>query len=270
MTKVWDRRSTFFINVLEKTFWPVIRCLFRIEAHGVEQLTQENSSLLFISNHNSGALIESFSALMLLRKYHNRAVFGFTHPSIFKVPIIKNYFEALGAVPATYDVAEDVFKHDQSLMIFPGGNEQALRPVWKYKENSFRHSHGWAKIAKANSVKVIPVTFKYTHFINPIFLSGNLISKILILPMLLKLRIASISLGQILTGVLLYCLCSHLEMQPWISGIIAYLGFILTPIIPILPVKVSVTFHKSINVTSELNQDELEDKMKSIMDSIYT
>jgi 1-acyl-sn-glycerol-3-phosphate acyltransferase len=270
MTKVWDRRSTIFISVLEKTFWPFIRCLFRIETHGVEQLTQENCSLLFISNHNSGALIESFSALMLLKTYHNRAVFGFTHPSIFKVPLIKNYFEALGAVPATYDVAAEIFNHDQSLMIFPGGNEQALRPVWKYKENSFRQSHGWAKIAKTNSVKVVPVTFKNTHFINPILLSGNVISKILILPMLLKLRIASISIGQIVSGILIYYFCSHLGMSTLLSGIIAYLGFILTPIIPILPVKVSVTFHQSIEVKAETNQEELENKVKSIMDSIYT
>lgn len=266
--KNWNRRSDAFINFLYRAAWPVIKKVLCIHIAGTEYLTQANQPLLFISNHNSGALIESFSALMILKDHHPRKVFGFTHPSIFKIPIISHYFLAVGAVPATYEVAKEILSEQHSLLIFPGGNSQALRSIWKYKENHFRYSQGWAKIAIENKVPVVPVTFRNTHFINPILLSGSWISKILILPALLKIKVTSISLAQILMASLVYWLCTSLNIYSLLTFILTYLVFILSPLTPILPAKVFITFHAPIE-TLKISRDKLEKEVNEIMDRIY-
>ena len=269
MKEVWNKRQPAIINFLFRITWPVIKSIFRIEVHGVEHLTQAPSNVLFVANHNSGALIESFSALMVLKEEKREPVFGFTHPSIFKVPIVKQYFEVVGAVPATYLVAKDVFDHNFSLMIFPGGNSQALRSVWDYRENDFRNVHGWAKIAQENKVAVVPITFKNTHFINPILLSGNWVSKLLILPWILGLKKASISLGQILSALLIFILLNEFGLHNYISLLLSYITFNLTPIIPIIPIKVVLRFHAPLLYKQERTQEELEDKVQLIMSNIY-
>lgn len=216
--------------------------------------------ILYISNHNVGALLESHSSLFIINKITNpKFVFGFTHPSIFRIPLIKQYFELIGAVPATYEIAEQVFKSGNSLMIFPGGNSQALRPIFEYKNNSFRNSHGWAKIAKENNIDVIPITFKGSHFLNPILISSQWVSKLLILPWFLGMKVASISLAQILFAILTFRLTN--------SYVLTYIVFILSPISIILPYPVTMKIHKIIS--NNLSQDEIENKVNKVMDDIY-
>jgi 1-acyl-sn-glycerol-3-phosphate acyltransferase len=248
------------IKILEHSLWPIIRFVFRIKVINIQNVPKDRP-LIFISNHNSGALVESHSILFILREYlgSKKSIFGFTHPSLFKIPINKEYFEAIGAIEATYENAKDVLIDGNSLMIFPGGNRQALRSIWKYKENHFRDSHGWAKIAKKNAVDCLPITFKYSHFINPIFISNEWISKILILPWLLGVKVASISLAQILY--------SSLAFYFFHSYLLSYLIFVLSPIALILPIGIEVQFYPAISHL--LSQDEIEDEVKKIMDNIY-
>jgi 1-acyl-sn-glycerol-3-phosphate acyltransferase len=180
---------------------------------------------------------------------------------------IKHYFEWLGAVPATYEVADAVFKKGDSLMIFPGGNKQALRSIWEFKNNQFDDSHGWAKIACLHNVPVVPITFKNSHFVNPIFMSGEWVSKLLVIPWLIGLKTTSISLGQILLATLsFYLLKNHSPLL--LNVIVAYIVFIFTPLALVIPFPITMKIHPVI--LPESNQQLLEDKMSKIMSKIYS
>ena len=181
MTDLLKKRKASLIQFLYVGIWPIIRNVFQFKVEGLDRIP-ENGPFLFVSNHNIGALLESHSTLFILKEKlpKGRFVYGFTHPSIFKISGIKHYFEWIGAVPATYKVADQVFREGHSLMIFPGGNRQALRSIWNYRDNHFRWSHGWAKIAIDHKVPVIPITFNGSHFVNPVIMSGEWVSKILI------------------------------------------------------------------------------------------
>lgn len=265
----YDKRSPTLINTLRRTLWPLIRLIFRMKIEGLENVP-DKGPLLFISNHNVGALLESHSSLFILqKKIPQSIIYGFTHPSIFKVAGIKHYFEWIGAVPATYEVAESVFKNGDSLMIFPGGNRQALRTIWDYKKNQFEYSHGWAKIARTHKVPVVPITFKGSHFVNPILLSGEWISKILILPWVLGLKWTSISLGQIFLALLTFLLLKN--HTPLVLNIIlTYFVFIFTPLVLLIPFPVKMRIHPPLDPSSFQSQEELEKKMSEIMSGIYS
>ena len=225
---------------------------------------------LYVSNHNIGALIESHGLLFEAEEKFQggHIIWGFTHPSIFRVAGIKHYFEWVGAVPATYDVAREVFASGDSLLIFPGGNQQALRSVFDYKKNAFRDSHGWAKIAKENKVDVVPVTFKGSHFVNPVLFQSKLLSKILVFPWLVGLKYLSVSVAQIIiTALLVWGLVSY-DISWWVIVPLAVATFSLTSLTIIFPSKIQMTLHSRI-ATENLNQDELEDRVAAIMNQIY-
>lgn len=267
-TYPWNRRLPVVVRGLKGLLWPLIQLIFRMEIKGLEELQARPT--LYVSNHNIGALIESHGLLFEAEnKFHgNHVIWGFTHPSIFRVAGVKHYFEWVGAVPATYDVAREVFASGDSLLIFPGGNQQALRSVFDYKKNSFRESHGWAKIAKENKVDVVAVTFKGSHFVNPVLFQSKLLSKLLIFPWLVGLKYLSVSVAQILTTALLIygLLCFNISW--WIIAPLAIVTFALTSLTIIFPSKIYMTLHPRI-VTENITQDELEDKVAGIMNRIY-
>lgn len=264
----FNKRLPILIKTLKGFFKPFLLWFFGFEVKGVENLTSQKT--LYISNHNIGALIESHALLFELddKVGSEHIVFGFTHPSIFKIWGIKHYFEWLGSVPATYEVAKEVFKSGHSLLIFPGGNKQALRPIWKYKDNSFRDNHGWAKIALSNGVDVVPITYKGSHFVNPVLFQSEWLSKIMIFPWLCGLKWISVSLGQLIVSGGAFWGMHIMHVPLFINIPIVIVLFSLTSLMIVFPSKITMTIHPRLNI-NEHSQELLEDKLKSIMDNIY-
>ena len=271
MNHILEKRRLIFIKGLETLVWPLFKYIYQIKVDGLENIPL-TTPLLFISNHNIGALLESHSCLFILQeKLGTRStIYGFTHPSIFKVPGIRHYFEWIGGVPATYDIANEVFKNGHSLMIFPGGNRQALRSIWNYRDNHFRWSHGWAKIALQHNVPIVPITFKGSHFVNPVLLSGEWVSRILILPWLLGLKWTSISLGQIFCTLLTFYFLKILNIPVSINILISYLVFVFTSLALVFPYPIKMKIHSAMNPQYFQNQEDLEEAVGKIMDSIYS
>jgi 1-acyl-sn-glycerol-3-phosphate acyltransferase len=82
----YEKRSERFIKLLRFVLWPLLKTIFDLKIEGLENVPI-SGPLLFISNHNVGALIESHSSLFILQdKVPTSLIYGFTHPSIFKVP----------------------------------------------------------------------------------------------------------------------------------------------------------------------------------------
>ena len=266
--RLFSSRNHKLIKMLGWFFKPMIRTIFILDIKILEPLQEKPT--LYVSNHNIGALIESHSILLLAEEFFREKhhIYGFTHPSIFRVPLLKNYFQWLGSVPATYDVAKNVFKAGHSLLIFPGGNKQALRSIWDYKKNSFREVHGWAKIAQDNQIDVVPITFRGSHFVNPVLFQSSILSKILILPWLLGLKWLSVSVAQILFSVLCLVVLLHFELTLYLSIPITIFVFCLTSLSLIYPAKISMTIHPRIKIEN-INQLELENKVAILMEQIY-
>lgn len=269
MNSNWHKRKPQFIRFLRSLLEPVFKFYFRLQIIKKEPLSTKPA--LYISNHNIGALIESHSILFEIDKEFadKHTVFGFTHPSIFKVPGFKQYFYSIGAVEANYDIAREVFSSGNSLLIFPGGNRQALRSVFDYDKNSFRETHGWAKIAKLYDLDVIPITFKGSHFVNPVLFQSKVLSKVLVIPSLIGIKYLSVSIGQIAATTIFIFLAIFFNLTWWLIIPMAIFVFTITPLTLIFPSKITMTFHQRIE-TKHLSQDELEDIVAGIMDNIYS
>jgi len=271
MTRELEKRSPILIKILHIYLWPLLKRIYQIKIDGIENVPS-SGPIIFISNHNIGALIESHSSLFVLQEKlgQDSIIFGFTHPSIFKIPGIRHYFEWIGAVPATYEIANDVFHLGHSLIIFPGGNRQALRSIWGYRNNHFRWSHGWAKIAWQHNVAVIPISFKGSHFTNPVLLSGEWVSRLLVLPWFLGLKWTSISIGQILFTIISFSLLKYWNILLPLNIFVSYLVFVLTPLSLIFPYPIKIRIHPPMLPKNFKDQASIEEAVGKIMDNIYS
>lgn len=258
-----SQRSPKFLNFLNRRLRPLIWKLFRIEVAGTENF--QPGPCLLIANHNSGALIESHSLLFLCLS-RGMTVFGLNHQALFMIPFVGKYFRMIGAVTASKAAAHQVLREGHSLLIFPGGNRQALRPFSERQQNDFPWAKGWAQIAAQAKVPVVAIKFSGTHAINPILFSSKWLARLLVLPALLKVTYFPVSLAQILSAALAFGITAASQMNPWIIGSATYLAFCFTPLIPVWPAKVKIKIYPALEPNSDfIDADSLQERMTEIM-----
>jgi hypothetical protein len=250
-------RSQKFIDGLAKWLWPSLKFIFRIDIMGQENLP--TSGAIVVANHNSGALIESHSLVFLFNERGIPAL-GLNHRALFKIPFVGGYFEKIGAIPATREATTEALKKDFPVLIFPGGNREAFRPLSEESKQGQNWSSGWSELAEAQQVPVVVVKFSGSHRINPIFFCSEILSKILILPWLLKVKYFPLSLAQILISSTVFALLNSVGFSPLGTTFFVYLAFVLTPLVPVLPWGVKIRIYpplqpeKDFRTSSELKQ----------------
>ncbi len=255
-------RSEKYILRLKSWLWKPLRFFFGLEVFGLEKIPE--GPCLFIANHNAGALIESHSLVFLLQQKNQ--IYGLNHQSLMKIPLISHHFRKIGAVSASETQALQTLKLGHSLLIFPGGNRQALRPLTKEGDFTFPWAKGWAEIAQKTQVPVVPVKFIGSHRVNPVFLNSKFLSRLLILPALLKVRYFPISLSQILFAAFFFGVGYGFQAPPAVTLIMSYFAFCLTPLVPILPSRIRIQIEPPLFPQMDYHSaEELRGRMQEIM-----
>jgi len=214
---------------------PVVRLAFRPTMEGLERLPDDGPFLL-VANHSAGmgiAEIASFAAIYLERIGRGRPLAGFAHPVAFRVPGLRLILEALGAVPSTYEAAEEALAAGVPLLVFPGGDHETLRPVWQAGRVDFAGRRGFLRIAKRAGVPVVPMGIAGAHYTAPMLWRSPLLARLLVVPTMFGFKRWGISLlGALGAGALLampwplparvglswawlWCPFSFLPIVPW-------------------------------------------------------
>ena len=234
--------------------WPLLRFIFRIEIQGAENIPKDGAFML-IANHNSGALIESHSLLFLCLGL-KRKVFGLNHPALFKIPLVNWYFRKIGAITASKQAGIAALNSGSGLLIFPGGNRQALRPYRQKDQNAFSWAKGWANLAieasQTQDVPVVPIKFIGSHAANPILICNQVVSKILILPWLLGVKWFPVSVAQIIFSVLTVYILSAIGATALATALATYFVFLSSCLIPIFPTKIRIKIYPPLKADSSL------------------
>lgn len=118
-------------RVSNSVLYPVVRLLFRARLRGIEQLPNDKPFLL-VANHSAGAGIAeimSFIALYLRHAGSQRRLAGFALPQGFSMFPLSRLLRSIGAIPSTYDAAQQTLGQGVPILIFPGGDHETLRPV---------------------------------------------------------------------------------------------------------------------------------------------
>jgi len=143
---------------------PFLWKYFKPELRGLERI--QPGAGLYVANHNAGLLSpDSFIfGTALYRKFGLEAVpFGLTHEYALALPLIRDVLVPLGAVRASHENAARLFASQHKVIVYPGGDLDALRPYRHRKRIIFGERRGYIRLALREKVPLIPVVSSGAH-----------------------------------------------------------------------------------------------------------
>lgn len=251
------------IEGLIRATWPLLWICFRPSLHHVERLPRDRPYLL-VANHSAGiglAELACFAALYVRQIGPTQPIAGFAHPIGFKLWPMSLMMKRLGAIPSTYEAAYEALSQDVALLVFPGGDFDTLKPVWKAKTVDFNQRKGFLKIAQKANVPIIPLGIRGSHYTVPMLLRANWLANILILPRLYGVKRWGLSvLHLIVAGIIVISTLSIttklIIIWLWLS---APVGFI-----PIIPWTISMHIGHPITPETLFKTDNLDDALQQV------
>lgn len=183
------RPSPALASFVTRIVRPLARVAFRPSILGLEHLPPTGPFLL-VANH-SGALavaeVLSFASLWL-ELAPDRPLAGFAHPFAFAIPGLRAFMEGLGAVPSTYAAGEATLASGTPLLVFPGGDHEAGRPLWRAFEVDFGGRVGFLRLARRAGVPVVPLGIRGSHPTAPVLWQSRALAWAFVLPRLFGVK----------------------------------------------------------------------------------
>jgi 1-acyl-sn-glycerol-3-phosphate acyltransferase len=219
---------------------PLVDLLLRPTIEGLDRLPRDRPALL-VANHSGGGVAE-VAALARLWLEHGaaRPLTAMAHPVAFHVPGAAAFLRSVGAIPSTYRHAEQALARGVSVIVFPGGDHDAFRPLWRARRVEWNGRSGFARLARTANVPIVPVGIRGSHITLPILWRSSLLPWLLIYPRLAGLKRLPVTVPW-LAG--LAAIAGVLHDEPRTAALAAY-GWSLFPVAHMLPVVPSrVSFH---------------------------
>ena len=214
---------------------PVVHFLFRPRRVGWENLPEEGPFML-VTNHAAGiGLAELLTLLSLWNEQFGgkKALAGFAHPLGFHLSGFREFHRQVGSIPSTYSAGLRALQNDISIVVFPGGDHESLKPVWQNGRVDWNGRKGFLRLAREANVRVVPMGIRNGALTSPILWRSQWMAWFFVLPKLLGFKRYGISLLGVLGAV---GLIAGLPDAPLVSGLLAWLWlgspFSYLPIIP--------------------------------------
>jgi 1-acyl-sn-glycerol-3-phosphate acyltransferase len=130
---------------------------FRAEVRGLENVPEGPS--LLVGNHSGGLLIADTFAFTLCfyerfgpdRRFHQLA-----HDLAARSPLL-GALRRYGTIAASHENARAVFRAGAPVLVYPGGDYETFRPSWQSDQIQFAGRLGFAHLALAEGVPIVPV-----------------------------------------------------------------------------------------------------------------
>lgn len=209
------RPSRLALTLLTRVVRPVSKVLFRPSLHGLAHLPDHRQYLL-VANHSAGiglAEILSIAGLFAESFGGTRRIAAFVHPVNYTNPVTTWLQDQLGSIPSTYEAAEAALADGASILVFPGGDHETLRPIWQANRVDFGGRRGFLRIARKAGVPIVPLGIRGSHWTSPILIRWAPLATLFVLPRLLGLKRWGISLLGVLLSLAVVCTAWSLPVK---------------------------------------------------------
>jgi len=157
-----DRTSPRLVRVLAALSAP-LSAYFRFRIEGLERVPA--GACLLVGNHSIAAPQE---IMLLLRAWHrtmgDRPARGLVHRIAWQLPFrLLPLLPGMGGLFAHPEVAQRALARGHAVLVFPGGDVEALRPFSERYRVLFEGRIGFARLARSAGVPIVPVTLCGSH-----------------------------------------------------------------------------------------------------------
>lgn len=154
-----EGRDPEFIRRMLPRLWLGVQLYHRAEVNGFEHVPDE--PVLFVGNHSGGANVpDSYVFLLAYTTYftvEGRPIIGLAHRMITGAPVVGDLARKFGVVAAGPEKAAELLQQGANVLVYPGGDVEALRP-WRDRHRlDFDGRKGFLRLAHENKVKILPV-----------------------------------------------------------------------------------------------------------------
>lgn len=201
--------ATPFISFLvRRVFGPILRLLWPARLRGWENLPLDRPCLV-VANHSGCGVLDALclALLALEREGGPPRLAGMAHPAAFYLPIVGGFLRGVGAIPAAYQHAQAALERGVSVLIYPGGDHEAFRPVWQAGRVDFNGRQGFLRLARRAWVPIVPMGYWGTCFTQPVLWRSGLLPWLGVLPRAMGLKRLPITLTSLAALVLLLAVC---------------------------------------------------------------
>jgi 1-acyl-sn-glycerol-3-phosphate acyltransferase len=170
--------SPAFILRLKRWFWPWARLWFRPTVSGWENLPAE--AFLCVANHSGYGVMEILTLLCLWVRQ-----FGLSRPAVglahdiglwwpFRLVVVR-----IGGVRASSAAGLEPLARGFPVLVFPGGDVDALRPFTDRYQIHWGGRHGFLRTARDAKVRVVPLVICGSHAQYTLLPGGPLLARLL-------------------------------------------------------------------------------------------
>lgn len=135
---------------------PLYKFWFRSEVRGLDSFPAGGA--LIVSNHSGGTTPQDVPVLWLdfFEKFgYDRPLYTLAHDLLFQGPTTKILMQ-MGMIRATRDNAKKALRSGAVVIVFPGGDNEALRPTWQQSKIDFSGRTGYVTTAIEAGVPIVP------------------------------------------------------------------------------------------------------------------
>jgi 1-acyl-sn-glycerol-3-phosphate acyltransferase len=142
------------------------RHYFQVSSEGWEHVPAQGP-VLFIGSHNGGLAAPDMH--MAIHEWYQRQglerpIRGLAHPKLWRVyPLLAHLAAGVGAIPAHPRLARAALARGSSLLIYPGGAEEACRPHRQRDRVDLQGRTGFLRLALEFDLPLLPVVSWGSH-----------------------------------------------------------------------------------------------------------
>lgn len=182
------------VQVWSRLIAPIVRLAFRPAIENEGNLPPRGAYLL-VANHSGLGNADILCLIETLRSQApGRLPAAMVHPVSFNSWPAGGWMARLGAIPSTYDAAIGALSRGVPVLVFPGGDIDATRPVWRAGRVDFGGRKGFLKIAREAGVPVVPVGIRGSDFTAPILFRSSTLAKLLVFPRMMGVHLFPVTL----------------------------------------------------------------------------
>ena len=195
-----------------------LRRYFRAEVSGLEHLPRRGPFIV-VGNHNGGPILPDCFVMMSYwwETFGTHPAYALVHDTALRFPGVGTLLSKLGGLPATRENGHRVLDAGAPLLLYPGGDLDCLKSFWTRHTIDFHGRTGFAALALAHGVPVVPIVNAGGHEVYVTIFSSPALARWTGVARLTRVKTLPVNLG-----------------LPW--------GIWASPFMPFLPLPAKFTY----------------------------
>jgi 1-acyl-sn-glycerol-3-phosphate acyltransferase len=182
---------------LQQPLWNLaVDYYFRLEVRGWNRLPE--APALIVGVHAGGLLpidAYAFGFAWYRRFGQTRPLHGTAHDALMTAPVLGDYLRRIGTVPASPDGVTAALEAQHDVIVYPGGDIDALRPWTKRDQVVLGGRKGFVRQAIRSGVPIVPLAQSGAADTFIVLTDGQRIAKLLQLDKIARSKVFPIAVG---------------------------------------------------------------------------